>query len=238
MSWIRRHIHFNLFLVGFFVAVATARTLSDSPALGRPLLIGFDIAAMIFLATILRIFTTSSVDDLRRRANELNSDHHALLLIGGIVLAIVMTALFSELDGGHSVTVLLSASTLVLAWIFANTLFLLHYAQIYYSRTAQGDGGGLKFPDNDDDPDTVFEPNAWDFAYFTFTMAMIFSVSDVMITSRRIRRIAMFHGMMAFVFNIFVIGISVGLIGDAFKEQIPQVMARVASPARGDQPHP
>ncbi|TFU06547.1 DUF1345 domain-containing protein [Polymorphobacter arshaanensis] len=238
MGWIRRHIHFNLFLVGFVVAVLTARAMSDSPSLGRPMLIGFDIAALIFLATILRAFITSSVDELRSRANELNSDHHGLLLIGGVVLAIVMTALFSELDNGQSISILLSAGTLVLAWIFANTLFLLHYAQIYYDRSAHGDGSGLKFPDNDDDPATKFEPNAWDFAYFTFTMAIIFSVSDVMITSRRIRRIAMFHGMIAFVFNIFVIGISVGLIGDAFKEHIPKVMAKVASPARVDQSRP
>jgi uncharacterized membrane protein len=238
MSWIRRHIHFNLFLVGFVVAVLTARALSDSPSLGRPMLIGFDIAALIFLATILRIFITSSVDELRRRANELNSDHHGLLLIGGVVLAIVMTALFSELDNGQSISILLSAGTLVLAWIFANTLFLLHYAQVYYDRATHGDGSGLKFPDNDDDPDTKFEPNAWDFAYFTFTLAIIFSVSDVMITSRRIRRIAMFHGMIAFVFNIFVIGISVGLIGDAFKEHIPKVMANVSSQARGNQLRP
>jgi uncharacterized membrane protein len=136
-------------------------------------------------------------------------------MIGGVVISIVMVALFSELEDSRSVNMMLSAATLVLAWVFANTLFLLHYAQIYYTQHSGKDLRGLTFPGDDG------EPNAWDFAYFTFTLAIIFSVSDVIITSRRIRRIAMFHGLMAFIFNIFVIGISVGLIGNAFQAQPP-----------------
>jgi uncharacterized membrane protein len=219
MSWVRRHLNFNFFLVVFVMASAAARFFNGHTTFGRSLLIGFDIAAFLFLLRMLPLFVTFSVDELRNRAKLTGADHHGLLMIGGVVISIVMVALFSELQDSRSITVMLSAITLVLAWIFANTLFLLHYAQIYYTRVDGKDLGGLTFPGDDT------EPNAWDFAYFTFTLAIIFSVSDVIITSRRIRRIAMFQGMIAFIFNIFVIGISVGLIGNAFQAHIPDAMA-------------
>jgi|JI10StandDraft_1071094.scaffolds.fasta_scaffold19716_5 uncharacterized membrane protein len=219
MSWLRRHLNFNFFLVVFVIAAASTRLINGQTTTGRALLIGFDIAAFLFLLRMLPLFVAFSVADLRARAKLSGGDHHGLLMIGGVVIAIVMVALLSELEDSQSITILLSAGTLVLAWIFANTLFLLHYAQIYYSQYDHKDHRGLVFPGNDPEPD------AWDFAYFTFTLAIIFSVSDVIITSRRIRRIAMFHGMLAFVFNIFVIGISVGLIGNAFQDRLPDAHA-------------
>ena len=215
MSWLRRHIRFNLFLAAFAVATLLVHLINPAASPGRSLLIGFDIAAVLFLANMLPLFVSFSVEQLRSRARLTGADHHGLLLIGSVVIAVVMVALLSELKDSQSITVLLSAATLVVAWIFANTLFLLHYAQIYYTQVGGKDVRGLNFPGNEG------EPNAWDFAYFTFTLAIIFSVSDVMISSRRIRRIAMFHGLLAFIFNIFVIGISVGLIGNAFQSNMP-----------------
>lgn len=228
MSWVRRHINFNFFLVSFVVTSVLARLLNGQTSLGRSLLVGFDVAAFLFLIRMLPLFVAFSVAELRSRAQLTGGGHHGPLMIGGVVIAIVMVALFSELEGSESITILLSALTLVLAWFFANTLFLLHYAQIYYTQHGGKDHRGLTFPG--DDP----EPDAWDFAYFTFTLAIIFSVSDVIITSRHIRRIAMLHGLLAFIFNIFVIGISVGLIGNAFQDKSADapVVASDRAPAR------
>ena len=219
MSWLRRHIHFNLFLAAFVIASVAVRLLHGQSTWWGALLIGCDIAAVLFLANMLPLFISFSVAELRARSKMTGAGHHGLLMIGSVVIAIVMVALLSELQDNRTITIALSAATLVIAWIFANTLFLLHYAQIYYTQVGGKDVRGINFPGNDG------EPNAWDFAYFTFTLAIIFSVSDIVITSRRIRRIAMFHGMLAFVFNIFVIGISVGLIGNAFQDRLPDAHA-------------
>jgi len=227
MSWIRRHLNFNFFLVAFVLASAAAHLINGRTHFGRALLVGFDIAAFLFLLRMLPLFVRFSIEELRARAKLTGADHHGLLMIGGVIISIVMVALFSELEDSHSVTVVLSATTLILAWLFANTLFLLHYAQIYYTQQGGKDHRGLTFPGNDTEPD------AWDFAYFTFTLAIIFSVSDVMITSRRIRRIAMFHGLLAFIFNIFVIGISVGLIGNAFQAQLPDASETASADIAG-----
>ena len=70
-------------------------------------------------------------------------------------------------------------ATLVLAWLFSNIVYALHYAHLFYSatRTATDDSGGLDIPECD-------EPDYWDFVYFSFTLGMTFQTSDVDITSR------------------------------------------------------
>jgi uncharacterized membrane protein len=42
-------------------------------------------------------------------------------------------------------------------------------------------------------------------------------VSDVEVTSKRIRRTVTAHGMVAFFFNVTVIALTVGLVGDAIQ---------------------
>ncbi|MGL4540893.1 MAG: DUF1345 domain-containing protein, partial [Polymorphobacter sp.] len=134
-----------------------------------------------------------------------------LILVGSVVVGVTMFALASELADIQPTSVAFSVITLLLAWIFTNILFLFNYVQTYYTQTDGADAGGLVFPGNDSHPD------AGDFAYFAFTMAIIFSVSDVAITGRHMRRIVLMHGLLAFTFNIFAIGITVGLISGLYE---------------------
>ena len=57
------------------------------------------------------------------------------------------------------------------------------------------DDGGLDIPDTK-------TPDYWDFAYFSFTLGMTFQTSDTQITGATMRRVALGHSMLAFVFNI------------------------------------
>jgi uncharacterized membrane protein len=54
-----------------------------------------------------------------------------------------------------------------------------------------GTKAGLEFPKDIKDPDYL------DFVYFSFVIGMTFQVSDVQITSRRIRRIVWAHGLIS-----------------------------------------
>ncbi len=45
------------------------------------------------------------------------------------------------------------------------------------------------------------EPDYWDFMYFSFIIGMTGQVSDVSITSRRLRKLALFHGVLSFFFK-------------------------------------
>lgn len=107
---------------------------------------------------------------------------------------------------GH---VAMAITTVVTSWCLIHTMFALRYAHIFYLRNderadARG-GSGLKFPGE-------AEPDYLDFAYFSFVLGMTCQVSDVQITSRRIRRLALVHGALAFVFNTAILALSINLV--------------------------
>jgi uncharacterized membrane protein len=112
---------------------------------------------------------------------------------------------------GH---VLAAASTVVCSWCLIHTIFALHYAYAYYQRCEanpdSGGGEGLQFPGEE-------LPEFLDFAYFSFVIGMTFQVSDVQITSNRIRVLALVHGMLSFLFSTAILALAInlasGLIG-------------------------
>jgi uncharacterized membrane protein len=112
---------------------------------------------------------------------------------------------------GHAQTsspILLASATIVLSWFLIHTMFALHYAHIYYQRPDTDEkpshGSGLLFP-NDQRPDFL------DFAYFSFVIGMTCQVSDVQITSKRLRRFTLLHGAMSFGFNTIILALTINL---------------------------
>jgi uncharacterized membrane protein len=80
---------------------------------------------------------------------------------------------------------------------------------MYYRRT-QNNGavrvvGGLSFPGD-------LEPDDLDFAYFAFTIGSCFQTSDVAITSRSIRRMALVHAIQSFAYNTTVIALMLNVM--------------------------
>ena len=55
-----------------------------------------------------------------------------------------------------------------------------------------------------------------DFAYFSFVIGMTFQVSDVQITSRSIRRLALLQGLLSFAFNTAIIALSINVMSALF----------------------
>ena len=111
--------------------------------------------------------------------------------------------------------VLLALGTVVLSWFLVHTVFTLHYAQLFYHEHGDGHAPrtvarGLVFPDGDIEPDYL------DFAYFSFVIGMTSQVSDVQINSRKIRRWALVHGMIAFAFNTTVLALGINIISGMF----------------------
>jgi uncharacterized membrane protein len=106
--------------------------------------------------------------------------------------------------------VIFAAATVLFSWTLVHTVFTMRYAHVYYGLNDQGKStGGLNFPDED-------EPDYLDFAYFSFIIGMTCQVSDVSISSRRLRRLALVHGLIAFVFNAAIVAMSVNLISGLF----------------------
>ncbi|HZX71978.1 MAG TPA: DUF1345 domain-containing protein [Rhodanobacter sp.] len=175
--------------------------------LPKALLLGFDLAAVIFLGLMARLFNQAEPTRMRRHAMAIDTGRWGVLLGGVLLCAVVLGALAMELraaKGGGVLDLLVSVPSVVLSWLSLNVMFAIHYAHGYY-----GDLGdehtGLEFPDTP-------EPDYWDFAYFSIVIGMTFQVSDVQITSNYLRRVALLHSVIAFFFNVFIIAITVNIV--------------------------
>ncbi len=105
--------------------------------------------------------------------------------------------------GRHATLV---AATLLLSWLLTHTLFALRYAHEYYELQPGSTefDKGLMFPGD-------MPPDYWDFLYFAVVLGMTFQVSDVQITSRKLRRLATAHGLLGFLFNTVILALSVNI---------------------------
>jgi uncharacterized membrane protein len=103
----------------------------------------------------------------------------------------------------------LSVAAVVLSWALIHTVFALRYAHHYYDgakdKPRDEVAGGLVFPDEPN-------PDYLDFAYFAFVIGMTCQVSDVQISGRGLRRIALWHGLIAFVFNTAILALFVNIV--------------------------
>jgi uncharacterized membrane protein len=96
------------------------------------------------------------------------------------------------------------------SWLLLHIIFTFRYAHLYY---AGGQSGDVKCSPaleihNESNPDYL------DFAYFSFVIGMTFQVSDISIVSRQIRRLALLHGLLSFLFNTVIVALSINVIID------------------------
>ena len=103
----------------------------------------------------------------------------------------------------------LSVVTVVASWLFLHTVLALHYAHQYYWPKRQpshpdAHHGGLEFPGGE-------SPDYMDFLYFSFVLGATSQTSDVAITGKQIRRLAMLHGTLAFAFNTLLLALTINV---------------------------
>jgi uncharacterized membrane protein len=128
-----------------------------------------------------------------------------------VAIVLLLQGLPSYSKRGLSYHILLAFGAVSFSWLLIHTLFTLRYAHLYYNyktvnhKESNQPDGGLEFPGHQ-------APNFLDFAYFSFILGMTFQVSDVSITARRIRQLALLHGLLSFVFNTFIVALCVNIV--------------------------
>lgn len=175
---------------------------------GRGGMAAFDVAAAVFLVAISALLKRGEADKMREASEANDANRAGLLVLTGVTMIVVLVSIAKELQAkSDMLAVALVVLTLVLAWLFSNVVYALHYAHLYYANDENGeDRRGLDFPECE-------EPDYWDFLYFAFTLGMTFQTSDVEIRSRRVRRVVLGHSLAAFVFNIGVIAFTINTVG-------------------------
>jgi uncharacterized membrane protein len=203
-----RRKRFNLAALLFVLLIAAFSV--GGAGLARAIVLAFAIASAAFLTAVAWMFSHSDGASIRARARKEDEGRWGLLLSGVAVTVVVLVALGLELNldkgAGGAFGIVLAAVSLLLSWLFMNTMFALHYAHAYYGDNQHNEPrGGLEFPGEKD-------PDYWDFVYFALVIGMTFQVSDVQICARPMRHIALLHAVIAFFFNVIIIALTINIV--------------------------
>jgi uncharacterized membrane protein len=172
------------------------------------------IFSLCYLITAWVVLFTRSIPEIRKKAQ---SDDGSTSFVFIMVLVSSFASMFAvlllliskhQITNMHWLYIPVSIGGMLLAWIMVHTVFTFHYAHKYYDNDPEETtraAEGLDFPGND-------KPDYIDFAYFSFVIGCTFQVSDVEITSRKIRRIVLLHGLLSFALNTFVVALTINFI--------------------------
>ena len=214
----RLDAHHKLSIALLFGLLAVALTVS---AVDKPVswMIGWLVYSAVHLGLAWVTILSSHPADVRR---EVDGQDSSRVVISLFVVAASFVSLFAILYLLHAagktaswseltLHFVISFSCIVCSWILVHTIFTLRYAHLYY-RTAKDDRDGRKQQRRGLDFPDETEPDYLDFTYFSFVIGMTFQVSDVTISSREIRRLALVHALLSFVFNTLLVALTINVV--------------------------
>ncbi len=112
----------------------------------------------------------------------------------------VLTAVGKHPQGQARILLILSVVAVLLSWAVLHTTFGVHYARLYYEAKdihgrpfKEGMRSGFNFPGTE-------TPNYIDFLYVSFTVALTYSMSDVVVENPLMRRTVLIHSLVSFFF--------------------------------------
>ena len=194
--------------VGALIGVVGGVVVSLFTLWQTAILIGWDVAVALLLGWIWLALCRLPAAQTRKTASREDPSvglSELLVLTAGVaVLAAVGLLLVkagSSTGGTKVYLITLGVLSVALSWALVHTVFTLRYARAYYAAPV----GGIDF--NEDDPPTYL-----DFAYLAVTIGMTFQVSDTNLTTKRIRRIALGHALLSYLFGAVIIGLVITVV--------------------------
>ena len=200
--------------VAFAVFLVEPGTLSDR---STRMLVAWNIGTGLYVTLNMVAIAGATPSTMRWRASLTDQGRFAILILAVLAVLATMGAIFVQLQVAKDMAgpakglhMALAGLTIVSAWVFIHLTFALHYAHEYFdeAKTLPGETpkrrGGLTIPGTE-------EPDYWDFLYFSFTIGVATQTSDVVITSKRIRRTALAHSIVAFFFNSAILALTINI---------------------------
>jgi uncharacterized membrane protein len=129
----------------------------------------------------------------------------ALILVASLAslaaVAMLLVDARSASDTRSGVLAALALGSVALSWLLIHTLFTLRYASQYF----EGEGGGIDFNTEDEEPRYI------DFAYVAFSLGMTFQISDTNLLTSAFRATALRHALLSYVFGTVVVATTINL---------------------------
>ena len=185
-------------------AVAAVLALVAGASWSVAALCASDVASLVFViwvwVSVARVDAAGSAriaraEDASRAAAE------AVLIGAGVASLIAVVFTFAEAGHAHEpqrgLLAGLAITSIALAWTSVHTVYVLRYARLYYSPPE----GGVDFHGE--------APDYGDFAYLALSVGMTFQVSDTDLTGKRMRRLALRHALLSYVFGTVIVATTV-----------------------------
>ncbi len=171
-------------------------------------LVGWDVTALLFITLIWR--ATKDKDSAATKAQAIKEDDSRVaadaILVGACVASLVGVAFAlveaaSAQGAAHTGIAAVAVLSVVLSWASVHAVFTLRYAHMFYT-----DGGGIDFHAGH------YLPTYGDFLYVALTIGMTFQVSDTDLTGMAIRRAAIRHALLSYLFGVVVVAITINVV--------------------------
>lgn len=170
---------------------------------------GWATAALVYVAWVWIVVGRMDPQETKSHATTEDPSRATtdlLILVANVasLAAVAVVVVDSHRGGGDT---RLGGAALVLAsvalsWMLVQTLFTLRYAEHYYGGEKDG---GVNF--NQDEP-----PQYTDFAYLATSIGMTYQVSDTNLENPRIRREALKHSLLSYVFGTVILAATINLV--------------------------
>ncbi len=196
---------------GIVLAVVVVLATPVSPA--YTVLLGWDGAVVVYLVWVWRSswrLDARGTAEAAEREDPTQAATSVILLAAAVasLAAVVSTIADASNDKGMSKTLLvvLGIASIVCSWFLVHTLFTARSAREYF----YGEDGGIDF--------NMDRPPVWsDFAYLAFTVGMTFQVSDTDLQTSALRRIALRHMLVSYLFGAVIIAVTINLVAGLTK---------------------
>src|SRR5262249_347255 len=117
-----------------------------------------------------------------------------------VAVAFVLASAGDATAPARGLLTALAVGSVALAWASVHTVHLLRYARLYYSDPE----GGSDFEGG--------PPDYRGFAYLAITIGMTFQVSDTDLSAKRVRRVALRHALLSYLFGTVIVAITVSTV--------------------------
>ena len=170
-------------------------------------LIGWDTAAALFAAQTWSTVLPMSPSKCAKHAAQEDPSRalaDTVVLVAAVAsllsVAFILVKAANSAGGMKAFLLTVGVVSVALAWGVVHTVFTLRYARIYYT----DGGGGVDFNEKS-------SPDYSDFAYLAFTIGMTFQVSDTDLTTKDVRRTALRHALISYLFGAVILGLIINV---------------------------
>ena len=215
--WLRQMLGRPRLLICVLLGLASLLVMPDQWRLTTRTLISWNAVIVLYLSLALWMMAHSTEISIRRRAVLIDESRFVVLIFSIIAAVASLVAIIMQLAAVKDMHGLLKALhlglaglTILSAWTFIHVIFAQHYAHEFFVERASEmnlppeQRGGLEFPGGG-------SPNYMDFLYFSFVIGVAAQTADVAICSRPMRRVALLHCVLSFLFNTTVLALTINI---------------------------